>query len=65
MAVPSLPPLQKAKKGKGAPVADTGDAKTNALNALGLTLGSKNLKTLRREEVDEAFSRQFMESVHA
>lgn len=40
------------------------DPKTTALAVLGISIGSKNLKTLRREEVDAAFTTQFLTSVH-
>ena len=39
------------------------DPKATALAHLGIALGSKNLKTLKREEVDNAFKNQFRESV--
>ncbi len=39
------------------------DPRTTALAHLGIAIGSKNLKTLRREEVDAAFNAQFFASV--
>ena len=38
------------------------DPKATALGHLGIAIGSKNLKTLKREEVDLAFLQQFVES---
>ncbi len=49
------------KKGSGG---NSADPKTTALTHLGICIGSKNLKTLRREEVDSAFCNQFLASIY-
>jgi len=56
----------KKRKKKKDPSATTSgsDPKTTALTHLGIAIGSKNLKTLRREEVDTAFTGMFVASVH-
>ena len=40
------------------------DPKTTALNHLGIAIGTKNLKNLKREEIDLAFMSQFIASVY-
>lgn len=42
---------------------NTSDPKTTALAYMGIAIGSKNLKTLKREEIDEAFTSQFIAAV--
>ena len=42
---------------------NTSDPKATALGHLGIAIGSKNLKCLKREEVDAAFCTMFLESV--
>ena len=41
---------------------NSSDPKTTALTHLGISIGSKNVRTLKKEEVDEAFRTQFVES---
>ena len=43
--------------------ASSSDPRTTALTHLGIAIGSKNLKCLRREEVDVAFANMFIASV--
>ncbi len=74
------PPLQKGKGGGGGSAADPKTTalthlvswkkryKLNRSNfpwfVQGIAIGSKNLKTLRREEVDAAFVTVFLGSAH-
>ena len=44
--------------------AGASDARTVALNYLGISLGTKNTKSLRREDIEEAFSSSFIDSVY-
>ena len=34
------------------------------MNYLGISLGTKNMKTLRREDIEEAFITSFVDSVY-
>ena len=34
------------------------------MNYLGISLGTKNMKTLRREDIEEAFISSFVDSVY-
>ena len=56
---PPINELGMTKKGSSTAASD---AKTTALNHLGIAIGSKNLKTLKREEVDLAFMSTFSAS---
>ena len=51
-------PIKKKNSGQ-----NTTDPKTTALAHLGIAIGSKNMKTLKREEIDLAFTSQFILSV--
>ena len=44
--------------------AGASDARTVAMNYLGISLGTKNMKTLRREDIEEAFITSFVDSVY-
>jgi hypothetical protein len=65
------PMTNKKKKKNGLTLHDGGgggggnesDARTSALNHLGIALGSKSVKTLRLDEINDAFTTQFVESV--
>ncbi len=52
----------KAGDAVAAAAANGSDPRTTALGHLGITIGSKNLKSLRRDEVDDAFTAQFLAS---
>ncbi len=56
--------IPATRGGGGGGGGNAADPKTTALTHLGISIGSKNLKTLRREEVDAAFVSQFLGSVH-
>ena len=42
----------------------TADPKATALTHLGMAIGTKNIKTIKKEEVDGAFMSQFVASVY-
>jgi hypothetical protein len=67
--VPGLAPMTRKKKKDfgssgegGANGGGGGDPKTSALNHLGITLNSMNLKKMTLDDVNEGFMTQFMES---
>ena len=59
-----VPPMVKQKKAFTVGGGPNGpDAKTAALGHLCIALGSKSIKKLTMEDVNEAFTKQFTESV--
>lgn len=42
----------------------TADPKATALSHLGMAIGTKNIKAIKKEEVDTAFMSQFVASVY-
>ena len=56
--------MSKKKGSSGGGAAGSADPKTTALTNLGIAFGSKNLKTLKKEEIDAAFISQFLQSIY-